>query len=267
MITAATPLELGRRLLDVPSRDYVSAAADQIRRLLPGDDACWVQCNWDTNSFVFWRNSSSARDAAVERILPGAYANPAVQSYLRGPADLSPRRLSDLRPRTDEEMAALQVAHESIGRQQVSMIVNLPSSTIGEGWIVARDGRDFRDDELDVATWILPVLLVLDRLHQPDLTRTPANLREVLTARELQVIDLLATGLTAVSIGHLLGISHRTVSKHVQNAYGKLGIHDRLLVATSETAESAATLAGTIRTNGAAQAAAPLTGMRAHNRL
>lgn len=232
MITASPPIELCRRLLEVPSRAYVAAAAEQIRRILPGDDICWVQCNWDDESFAFWRSSSAARDTAVEQLMPGANENPAVQSLLQVPTDFLPRRMSDLRPRSSEEAAALDIAHEYIGRQQLSMIVDMPTSTVGRSWIATRSSRDFSDDEMDLAARILPALLVLDRLHHPDLAWLPADAKQALTAREHQVVDLLTTGLTAVAIGRILGISQRTVSKHVQNAYNKLGVHDRLLVAT-----------------------------------
>lgn len=52
-----------------------------------------------------------------------------------------------------------------------------------------------------------------------------------LSPRERQVIDLLVAGCTAHRIGSVLGISPRTVSKHLQNAYDKLGHHDRLVIA------------------------------------
>lgn len=226
---AAALVELSRRLLE-PSRDeYVAAAAAQIGRLLPAEDICWVQADWDSGSFVVWRASVQARDPAAERILPATYENPAIQTYVRAPLDLSPRRLSDLPLHSESEAAALRASHEYIGAQQLSMVVNVHSATIGHGWVVTRDGRDFRDDELDDASRILPVLYLLDRYHKPNLAIAPAD--DDLTRRERQVVDLLATGLTAAAIGRLLGISPRTVGKHLENAYRKLGTHDRLLVA------------------------------------
>ena len=47
------------------------------------------------------------------------------------------------------------------------------------------------------------------------------------TDRELAVLDLMADGLIAVAIARRLGISPRTVSKHIENIYRKLGAHDR----------------------------------------
>jgi DNA-binding NarL/FixJ family response regulator len=53
-----------------------------------------------------------------------------------------------------------------------------------------------------------------------------ADLR--VTPRELAVIRLLAQGLTATAIGRRLAISERTVHKHLEHAYAKLGVSDRL---------------------------------------
>jgi DNA-binding NarL/FixJ family response regulator len=50
-----------------------------------------------------------------------------------------------------------------------------------------------------------------------------------LTAREGEVLRLLAEGLTAAAIGRRLGISERTVHKHKERVYAKLGASDRLM--------------------------------------
>ena len=47
------------------------------------------------------------------------------------------------------------------------------------------------------------------------------------TDRELAVLSLMANGLIATAIARRLGISPRTVSKHIENIYRKLGAHDR----------------------------------------
>jgi DNA-binding NarL/FixJ family response regulator len=45
----------------------------------------------------------------------------------------------------------------------------------------------------------------------------------------VQVLARVAEGLTADAVARLLGVSTRTVQKHLENAYRKLGRHDRLL--------------------------------------
>jgi DNA-binding CsgD family transcriptional regulator len=50
-----------------------------------------------------------------------------------------------------------------------------------------------------------------------------------LSERELEVLQLLAQGLLATSIASRLGLSPRTVHKHLGNIYEKMGVHDRLV--------------------------------------
>ncbi|WP_345411185.1 helix-turn-helix transcriptional regulator [Actinomycetospora chlora] len=49
-----------------------------------------------------------------------------------------------------------------------------------------------------------------------------------LTPRESAVLDLLAAGLTARAIARRLAVGERTVQKHLQRVYAKLGVADRL---------------------------------------
>lgn len=48
-----------------------------------------------------------------------------------------------------------------------------------------------------------------------------------LTARQEEVLRLLAEGLTVHAIGSLLGISQSTLDKHVRDLYGRLATQDR----------------------------------------
>jgi LuxR family maltose regulon positive regulatory protein len=57
--------------------------------------------------------------------------------------------------------------------------------------------------------------------------RQASSLIDPLTPREMQVLDLLARGLTNAEIGQQLVISLPTVKSHTRNLYGKLGVHTR----------------------------------------
>jgi DNA-binding CsgD family transcriptional regulator len=59
--------------------------------------------------------------------------------------------------------------------------------------------------------------------------RTAATDRELasLTDRELQVLELVARGRTNVSIGRALDVSPRTIAKHLEHIYRKLGVTSR----------------------------------------
>jgi DNA-binding CsgD family transcriptional regulator len=80
------------------------------------------------------------------------------------------------------------------------------------------------------------MLAILDRLYPvnaPPRTdgsyRQEAQQRVGLTDRELDIITLVAQGLTAQQIARIRRISVRTVQKHLEHTYEKLNCHDRLL--------------------------------------
>jgi DNA-binding CsgD family transcriptional regulator len=50
----------------------------------------------------------------------------------------------------------------------------------------------------------------------------------MLTSREIEVLQLAALGMTTQSMARALWISPRTVGKHLENTYAKLGVHDRI---------------------------------------
>jgi DNA-binding NarL/FixJ family response regulator len=48
-----------------------------------------------------------------------------------------------------------------------------------------------------------------------------------LTAREVEVLRLVATGKTNRAIAESLGISEKTIARHVSNIFTKLGLSSR----------------------------------------
>lgn len=93
-------------------------------------------------------------------------------------------------------------------------------------FVLARGRRDFSDEDVRVAVAVQPLLMLLDR--QASVLAGPAVEQSGFTGRELAVLGLLSEGRTAAAIGTGLGISERTVHRHLQRAYRKLGAHDRV---------------------------------------
>lgn len=69
----------------------------------------------------------------------------------------------------------------------------------------------------------------LFRLTSEDPGQSAAMLREkfAVTAREADVLLWIARGKSNRDIGEILGLSHRTVNKHLEQIYAKLGVENR----------------------------------------
>ena len=65
------------------------------------------------------------------------------------------------------------------------------------------------------------------RVARALLPSTSPSLRESLSARELQVLRLVAQGMANKQIGRALGITERTVKVHVGHVFRRLGVTDR----------------------------------------
>lgn len=73
------------------------------------------------------------------------------------------------------------------------------------------------------------LLIVLDEPAQSASSPVQAGegLTESLTARELEILRLMAVGMRNQEIAEQLFISPSTVKRHIANAYGKLGVSHR----------------------------------------
>jgi DNA-binding CsgD family transcriptional regulator len=67
------------------------------------------------------------------------------------------------------------------------------------------------------------------RTREPTEAKPPSTKAPPLTTREIEVLEMLADGHPARRIARQLGVSERTIHKHLSNLYAKLGVHDRLL--------------------------------------
>jgi DNA-binding NarL/FixJ family response regulator len=69
------------------------------------------------------------------------------------------------------------------------------------------------------------------------LDRTQRHASDDLTARELEVLNLLASGLGNAALAEKLGVSINTVRHHVQSILNKLGVHTKLQAVTTAMRE------------------------------
>lgn len=89
--------------------------------------------------------------------------------------------------------------------------------------------EDSAEMELDAARLVFRELGAVPDLERVESlsTTTPPKSAGQLTAREVQVLCLVATGKTNRAIATGLGISEKTVARHVSNIFTKLGLSSR----------------------------------------
>lgn len=154
-------------------------------------------------------------------------SHPLVQWYARS-GEHTPQTLGRVPPSLAPAAgrARLMTRLRELG---VDQQLALPCRTGPTSWTfaVGRTGSDFTEQELELARSLQPLLAVVGR--QASLAvPVPRSAGAGLTAREHSVLVLLAEGHTAQAIARRLGTSPRTVHKHLEHVYRKLGVRDRL---------------------------------------
>jgi DNA-binding CsgD family transcriptional regulator len=163
--------------------------------------------------------------ASVER----PTCHPLLRHYL-ATGDGAPRQVADLPtstvgPRERRRWAALSRA-SGIEHQ---LAIPLPP---GPRWFVLGRATPYPADRMRLAVRVQRLIVGLDRqaaalARWQDRGDEPvADVR--LTPRELAVLTLVADGLTAAAAARRLVVAERTVHKHLERAYAKLGVSDRV---------------------------------------
>jgi DNA-binding CsgD family transcriptional regulator len=167
-----------------------------------GTTFAWVMTWTGASGGIQWRSrSASSLTAAVAARLPELTE---AASKWPGELELAPQR-GHLPPRC---------------QLVIPLVVSLDRLI---AWFLGREGGAFSVDEVDHATLLAPGLRL--RLRPADI---PEERPGVLTDREQAVLDLVARGLTSRAVAHRCGISERTVDKHLEHIYRKIGCSDRL---------------------------------------
>jgi DNA-binding CsgD family transcriptional regulator len=179
-----------------------------------------------------------------------AHENPLYQRWQRT-LDGRAYRFSDVTTR--EVLEATQLYREVYAplgiRHQIAFTLPSESDRI-LAIVLHREDRDFSDAERDFCNRARPFLIQAyrnatahDEARRQGLPALePALEAGGLTSREAQVMRLVALGGSNRDVGGTLGLSERTVQKHLERAFRKLGVTTR-----SEAAARAWELAGTQR--------------------
>ena len=107
------------------------------------------------------------------------------------------------------------------------MKIYLETGSPGASVIFDRGGRDFSERDRAVLNTLGPHLALIRRRTRESRTRPENEITSMLTAREREVLDLVACGWTNGEIAAALFIAQGTVRKHLDNVYAKLGVRSR----------------------------------------
>lgn len=107
------------------------------------------------------------------------------------------------------------------------LVVSLtPDGTLDRRLMIWRgDGPAFGERERLLLALLRPHLVAV---HLQILSRHGHGDPQVLTPRQRQLLQLVAAGFSNMQIAHRVGISEGTVRKHLENAYARLGVTNRV---------------------------------------
>jgi DNA-binding NarL/FixJ family response regulator len=122
-------------------------------------------------------------------------------------------------------------------RVEARIVIDLlPTAACRVSIVLIRRGSDFGDQDRELAELLRPHLI-----QAVEATRTRIRLERPpewfssagLSGRESEVMLLLATGATNGQIGAELGLSPRTIQRHVAGIFKKLGVTTRTAAAAA----------------------------------
>ncbi|MEA2449755.1 MAG: hypothetical protein QOG63_1687 [Thermoleophilaceae bacterium] len=170
-----------------------------------------------------------------DRFAELAHENVLYQHFRRR-GDGRAHRFSDVATREEVEATRLyREVYEPLGiHHQVAFVLPSASETV-LAIVLHREDRDFSDAECDFLNRARPFLIQTYRnaVAHSNLQRRSLDALEGalvghgLTAREAEVLRFVALGGSNRDVADRLGVSDRTVQKHLERSFRKLGVTSR----------------------------------------
>ncbi len=222
-------------LLDL--RELREGMLDALHRALPSDYISLNDIGPGPDEVVALMRPDASPDS-FEAWVRYAHENPLLQHYRRTLEGRAMRFSDVCTPEHLHGLALYREVYAPLGVEH-QMAFTLPA---GPERVLAialsRSEEDYDDGERDFADRARPFLIQAYRNAIAfEQARAGGGAREVrmleplleagLTRREAQSLQLVALGRSNVHVAAALGISHRTVGKHLERGYRKLGVSDR----------------------------------------
>lgn len=216
-----------------------------LRRVIPCGAAVYEEVVPAPGRSVAVADPPGAVPSDLEETLTRHYSQHPLITHRLETADPRARRISDLL--SQEELRSLSVYRDVLAPMGCEYAASVPLA-IGRDVVtrvrLIRGGTDFSESELGLLDLMQPHLVgALQRARakrgrlQPADEETPREAQadprvhdlkaRGLTDRETHVLALVGEGMSNASIASSLGIKVRTVKKHLERIFSKLGVTNR----------------------------------------
>jgi len=199
----------------------------QLPILVPSEITTLSVCDLSRNMRSVVSNPGEAISARDRAAFDRHFADHPLVRYHADTTGGGAHRISDSLPAAVfRESALYDEYYRSIGIDHAVAVPLFVDHGLLVSFVLNRKGRDFSDREcalLDLVREPLAALYrnLLNRNKGGGFAALPV------TPREREVLSWLAAGKTDKDIGAILGMSPRTVQKHLQHIYEKLGVETR----------------------------------------
>jgi DNA-binding CsgD family transcriptional regulator len=213
--------------------DPAGPVLQRVREVMRADSAGFYEHEWTGESTALHIDP-----VEVWRIIPFVYMptaraaalNPGIR-HLIAVRPIDPFAVTDVistRLWWSSELHSMMKADWGRNYQFAIPVAAVERNGASQVWVLGRTTIEFGPRDREVAQAIAPVLTAVAH-HRAAMQRLDVTdaAGELLTQREIAVLALLADGSSAPVIARHLGMSARTVQKHAQHIYAKLGVHTR----------------------------------------
>jgi DNA-binding CsgD family transcriptional regulator len=212
---------------DAPA-NFARQGVGSLSRLVGSDLTTLSVCDLDTNHRSVVTDAPGAISARQLQVFDRYFPeHPLVRAHGRKPG-VGTRRISDLLPvDVFQETPLYNEYYRTIGIRHAMAVPIYVDQRLLVSFVFNRSGSAFGERELELGEAVRPHLANLYRLggNLPKPAGTP------LTAREREVLEWVAAGKTNRDVAAILGAKPRTVEKHLERIYEKLGVETRTAAA------------------------------------
>jgi len=215
------------------STDFARRGVEHLPRLVGSDLTTLVVCDLDRGHRTVVPSGMVSR-REIEVFDRYFYEHPLVREHGRNP-NAATKRIDDLV--APAEFHRTPLYNDYYLPIRIEHVMAVPIHVDGRflvSFVFNRSGTGFTDRDRDLAEVVRPHLANLYRLGVAiEKTRElPADApfdraKAPLTSREREVLDWVAAGKTNRDVAAILGASPRTVEKHLERIYEKLGVETR----------------------------------------